>query len=244
MLIFLFSSTLRHNCFVSFRRFGTAVLFFVDASTRNCCIFFFCIRRCIHNCCYNSKLQHSVFFFRRFDTLCFFFLVFDRRCISPQVFLYSTLHYITAMCFLVVDSALRYTTIDDIFFRRCVTVLLFFSTLVTQEGDHMKREILGDCSGAIIKTDTSFRVAGKTMTTSGVTGIFSVLGEDGKIQRYGGVKSESTNQIKPLLLRCVASWLPRPFSLPSPSHARYWSISTLEVRVKVRIYIIYIRGYV
>lgn len=68
----------------------------------------------------------------------------------------------------------------------------------------MKREILGQFSGAIIKTDTSFRVAGRTMTTSGVKGLCFALGEDGKIQRYGGVKSESMEQLYPLFKRSVS----------------------------------------
>ena len=61
----------------------------------------------------------------------------------------------------------------------------------------MKREILALCSGEFLKTDVSYRVAGKTKTTC------CVLGQDGKIQRYGAVTSESEKQVYPLFLRCV-----------------------------------------
>ena len=67
----------------------------------------------------------------------------------------------------------------------------------------MKREILALCSGEFLKTDVSYRVAGKTKTTSGVKGLCCVLGEDGKSQRYGAVTSESEKQVYPLFLRCV-----------------------------------------
>lgn len=68
----------------------------------------------------------------------------------------------------------------------------------------MLREVLGNSSGQIVRSDTSFRVAGKTMTTSAVKGLAFQLGEDGKVQRYGGVKSESRKKINPLLVRCVS----------------------------------------
>lgn len=93
----------------------------------------------------------------------------------------------------------------------------------------MKREILGQFSGQIIKTDTSFRVAGRTMTTSGVSGLCFALGEDGKIHRYGAVKSESEEQLYPLFQRCVSIFVALRFVIVQ-SHARQWRVYTWNAR--------------
>lgn len=77
----------------------------------------------------------------------------------------------------------------------------------------MKREVLSLCGGEMIKFDTSFRVAGQTITLSGVKGLAFALGEVGKIQRYGGVTSESEAQLRPLFERCVTVVVASPFQL-------------------------------
>ena len=54
--------------------------------------------------------------------------------------------------------------------------------------------------GQMVKTDATVRFFAGTVLAA-VKGLFFVLGEDGKIQRCGAVKSEKKEQIYPLLSR-------------------------------------------
>lgn len=63
----------------------------------------------------------------------------------------------------------------------------------------MRREVVGQFRGQFLNMDGTFRCAGKVVDDASC--LFFVMGEDAKIHTYGAVKSESRQDISPLVTR-------------------------------------------
>ncbi|CAM9596728.1 unnamed protein product [Pylaiella littoralis] len=72
----------------------------------------------------------------------------------------------------------------------------FYRAGHVQDKDHMLCEIISEGDGEFVNGDGTFRAAGRVMDDSGCH--YFVMGDDGKIQAYVAVKSESEVEILPL----------------------------------------------
>lgn len=63
-------------------------------------------------------------------------------------------------------------------------------------------EIISEGDGEFVNGDGTFRAAGRVMDDSGC--LHFVMGDDGKIQAYAAVKSESEAELLPLFKRCAS----------------------------------------
>lgn len=77
-----------------------------------------------------------------------------------------------------------------------------------QDQIHLIRELMSQVSGEFLNMDGTFRIAGRTMDEAQC--LFFILGEDAKVHGYAAVKSESKEELLPLLTRFVprSSFLP------------------------------------
>ncbi|CAN0474640.1 unnamed protein product, partial [Ectocarpus sp. 8 AP-2014] len=71
--------------------------------------------------------------------------------------------------------------------------------MVSQDRDHMLRELIAQVVGEFVNSDGTFRAAGKVMDEAQC--LYFLMGEDAKILGYGAVKSESEEELTRLFQR-------------------------------------------